>query len=265
MNQPTAPPVPGFLPVPARGRVFSGSRVIAGTDVTPGGRLRLDALVRFLQQIAEEDVLSAGLALPYDWLVRKYTIVIGGCPARGERVEFRTFCSGTGPRWAERATTLTSTDGDDLIQARGVWVAVTQPEGRACAPGEEFHRVYGEAAQGRRVSARLAHPAPPGKAAAREWPLRASDFDIAGHVNNAVHWAAVEDVLTGVDWLPVHAEMEYRSPILPGQPVRVAVSEEPGQLRVWLLGAESDAGPGSSRADGRGGSAEVLASAYLAR
>jgi acyl-ACP thioesterase len=249
MNQAAAPPVPEFLPVPARGRVFSGSRVIAGTDVAPGGRLRLDALARFLQQIAEEDVLGAGLVLPYDWLVRKYTIVIGGYPARGERVELRTFCSGTGPRWAERATTLTGPGGDDLIQARGVWVAVTQPDGRSCAPGEEFHRVYGEAAQGRQVSARLAHPAPPAGTATRDWPLRASDIDIAGHVNNAVHWAAVEDVLADADWLPALAEMEYRSPILPGQPVRVAMSEEPGQLRAWLLG---DAG-------------QVLASAYLAR
>lgn len=249
MNQLTAPAVREFLPVPARGRVFSGSRVIAGTDVTPGGRLRLDALVRYLQQIAEEDVLSAGLALPYDWLVRKYTIVIRGYPARGDRVEMRTFCSGTGPRWAERSTTLNGPGGASLIQARGVWVAVTQPDGRPCAPGEEFHHVYGEAAQGRQVSARLTHSGPPEGIAARDWPLRASDFDIAGHVNNAVHWAAVEDVLTGVDWLPVFAEMEYRSPILPGEPVRVAVSEEPAQLRVWLLG-----GPG-----------QVLASACLAR
>lgn len=248
MKEPMAPPEPEFRPIPVRGRVFGGSRVIAGTDVSANGRLRLDAVVRFLQEIAEEDVLNAGLAQVYDWLARKYTVVIRGYPAHGDRVELRTFCSGTGPRWAERVTTLTGPGGQELIQARGVWVALSKNDGEPCAPGEEFHRVYAEAAGSRRVSARLVHPAPPAGIGGRDWPLRTSDFDIAGHVNNAVHWAAVEDVLAAVDWLPTLAEMEYRAPILPGQTVRLAVREEPGRLRVWLLG---DSG-------------QALASAFLA-
>jgi acyl-ACP thioesterase len=60
------------------------------------------------------------------------------------------------------------------------------------------------------------------------------DFDTAGHVNNAVHWAAVEDELAGLDWLPGHAELEYHRPILPGAEPELVTSREPGELRAWL-------------------------------
>jgi acyl-ACP thioesterase len=88
------------------------------------------------------------------------------------------------------------------------------------------------------VSARLSHPGPPERdlaQPARTWPLRASDFDTAGHVNNAIHWAVVEDVLTEVGWLPASAEFEYHRPVLPGYEPRLLTSSQPGQLSVWLL------------------------------
>lgn len=225
-----------FLPSPARGRVFTASRAIRGTDVTPDGRLRLDVLARYLQEVAEDDVADAGLTLPYGWLLRRCQVSIRGYPRFGEQARLATFCSATGPRWAQRTTTLTGPSGD-LMQATALWVAVSRADGRPAGLGEPFHRVYGKATQGRRVSARLTHPAPPGQQDARPWPLRASDFDTAGHVNNTVHWAAVEDVLARLDWLPVSAEIEYQRPILPGHDVRLVTGHEPASLRVWLVNA----------------------------
>ena len=52
-----------------------------------------------------------------------------------------------------------------------------------------------------------------GEAHVRDWPLRASDFDTARHVNNAVHWAALEDVIAGLGWRPSTAELEYHRAI----------------------------------------------------
>jgi len=60
-----------FLPPPAAGRVFTAGYPIQRTDVTPDGRLRLDALARDLQDVAEDDVADSGLAEPCDWLVRR--------------------------------------------------------------------------------------------------------------------------------------------------------------------------------------------------
>jgi acyl-ACP thioesterase len=87
-----------FLPPPAAGRVFTAGYPIRRTDVTPGGRLRLDALARYLQDAAEDDVADSGLSEPYDWLVRRCALTIRGWPRMGQRLRLATFCSATGPR-----------------------------------------------------------------------------------------------------------------------------------------------------------------------
>jgi acyl-ACP thioesterase len=242
--------VPAFSPDPAGGRVFTAAgRLVRSTDVTPAGRLRFDALARYLQEAAEDDRAEAGLAGQHAWLVRRVAIAVRGFPAHGDRVTLRTFCSATGPRWAERTTTLIGPGGGDLIQATAVWAAVSRADGRPVPLGETFYRLYGAAAQGRTVSARLSHAGPPEPRAARHWPLRATDFDTAGHVNNAIHWAIVEDILAGLDWLPTRAELEYHRPVLPGTEPRMVTSHSPGQLSVWLLNG-SDQRLASARLSG---------------
>jgi acyl-ACP thioesterase len=233
---PDASPVPGFLPDPAQGRVFTTARIVRSTDVTPAGRLRFDALARHLQEAAEDDLAEAGWDEPYGWLLRRCAVAVRSYPARGEQVGLRTFCSATGPRWAERTTTVSGPAGD-LIQARAVWVAITRADGSPCPLGAEFHRLYGPSTGGRRVSARLSHPGPPHTQDGRAWPLRASDFDPAGHANNAIHWAAAEDALAGLGSLPSGAELEYHRPVLPGHEPRLVTSRTPDHLWVWVLNA----------------------------
>ncbi|HEV3290189.1 MAG TPA: acyl-ACP thioesterase domain-containing protein [Streptosporangiaceae bacterium] len=229
-----AGPGPVFAAGPAQGRLFTTSRLVRGTDVTPAGRLRFDAFARYLQEAAEDDVADTGWAAPYDWRLRRCEVAIRGYPGYGELVSLRTFCSATGPRWAERTTTLAG-PGGDLMQARAVWVAIARADGRPCPLGEMFHRLYGAAAQGRGVSTRLTHPGPPASQAGTSWPLRASDFDPAGHVGNTVHWAAVEDILAQSAALPVTAELEYHRPMLPGQQPRLVTTRIDGQVWAWLL------------------------------
>jgi acyl-ACP thioesterase len=185
--------------------------------VTPAARLRFDALARYLQEAAEDDLADAGWDEPSGWLLRRVAIAARGYPARGDHVGLRTFCSATGPRWAERTTTLAG-PGGDLIQARAVWVAIARADGRPAPLGAQFQRLYGEAAQGRRVSARLSLPGPSASQPGRPWPLRATNFDTAGHVNNSVHWAAVEDVLAGLG--ARLAAGQRRTRILPPHPAR---------------------------------------------
>ncbi len=273
---------PAFTPEPVSGRVFGARRIVRSTDVTPSGRLRLDALARYLQNVAEDDVADAlhveslpaaegsGLSGPKDrlpglatlrgahggrppglagvvWLVRRSAIAVRSFPMMGDRLSLRTFCSGVGPRWAERTTTVRGEAGD-VVQATALWAAISAADGRPVPPGEEFDKLYGEAAQGRVVSARLSHARPEGTATGRPWPLRAADFDTAGHVNNAVHWAAVEDVLADADWAPATAEVEYHRAILPGCVPRLVTGGDGAQRVAWLLDGD-----------------RVLASALLSR
>lgn len=226
-------PAPVFRADPPQGRVFATTRQVRSTDVIPAGRLRLDALARYLQEAAEDDVSDAGWDGSYFWLLRRVALVIRGFPAHRERISLRTYCSATGPRWAERTTTVSGAGGD-LIQSTAIWVAVSAGDGRPVPLDESFQQVYGPSTEGRQVSARLSHPGPPGSVPGRPWPLRAADFDPAGHVNNSIHWAAVEDELAGLDWLPGLAELEYHRPIRPGAEPELVSSQDPGELRAWL-------------------------------
>src|ERR1700733_4643686 len=124
---------PAFRPDPPQGRVFTTTRRVRGTDVIPAGRLRLNALVRYLQQAAEDDVSDAGWDGPCLGLLLRVALAMRGYPAHRERISLRTYCSATGPRWAER-TTVVSGAGGDLIQSPGVRVAVAAG-GRRAGPG----------------------------------------------------------------------------------------------------------------------------------
>jgi acyl-ACP thioesterase len=229
--------LPRFTASPAGGRVYATSRTVRATDVTATGRLRLDAFARYLQDAAEDDVADTGWTAPYGWLLRRCAVSARRYPVAGDRVTLCTFCTGTGPRWAERTTTLAGPDGD-LMQATAVWVAVGR-DGQPAELGPGFHRCYGQAAAGRRVTARLTLPAPGPSAAGQPWPLRATDFDPAGHVNNTVHWAAAEDILAGLGWLPATAELEYHRPILPRDAPELLTSTAADEVLFWLVNGEA--------------------------
>jgi acyl-ACP thioesterase len=229
-----SPPHPGFLPEPEHGRVYAGRRIVRSIDVTPGRRLRLDALARYLQFAAEDDIADAGLHEPVGWVVRRTAVTVGSFPRMRERLSVRTFCSATGPSWAERTTTLTGADGG-LIQARAVWAAVSRADGTLTMLTPEFHRVYGPSTAGRTISARPQLPRPPLGATGPGWSLRAADFDIANHVNNTVHWAAIEDLLTPAGWRPATAAIEYHRPILPGCVPQLVSELDDAGLSAWLV------------------------------
>lgn len=230
---------PPFGEGPASGRVFATRRIVRSTDVAPSGRLRLDSLARYLQSAAEDDLADSGLAEPVVWLVRRCELTIVSLPRAGERLSIRTYCSGTGPRWAERTTTLSSGAGD-LVQARAVWAVVGRDSGRPVPLSAGFLAIYGPSAGGRAVSARLSHPRPDGAAGpGRPWPLRASDFDGAGHVNNAVHWAAVEDELAVSGWTPAAAEMEYHRAITPDCDPVLLTDRSDRAAAIWLTSGGS--------------------------
>lgn len=250
------PEIPPFALEPPHGRVFEGSRCVRATDATATGRLRLDGLARFLQDVAEDDVADTGWQPPYGWLLRRCAVAVREYPRVTAHVTLRTYCSGTGPRWAQRTTTVIS-GGGAVIQAVALWVAVDHATGQPCSLGDDFYRLYGAAAQGHRASARLELPGPERNATARDWPTRAADFDTARHVNNTVYWAALEDVIQETQASPPHrALLEYHRPILPAdRPVlRAAVVPPspggPGHTDAWLTDAGGETCYASARLTG---------------
>jgi acyl-ACP thioesterase len=220
----------------AGGRVFENTRQVRLGDADATGRLRLDALARHLQDVATDDSRDSGMDhQPIVWVVRRAALAVMRWPRYLERVTYSTFCSGSGPHWAERRTRARG-DGGGHVEAAVLWASLDPASGRLAPLNEAFDRVWGPAAGGRTVSARLLQPGPAADAAARPWPVRAADLDVMGHVNNAVHWQAVEDQIARSlpGRVPVAAECEYRLPIDLECDVQVRCVTGGGTLRLWL-------------------------------
>ena len=203
-----------FVTPPADARVFRHPAVAGLADVAPSGRVRLDAIARWLQDAALADVVDSGLDGGGVWVLRRLRLRVERFPRFGEALEVATFCSGTGALVAERRSTVRGAGGvgEAAVEALALWVHL-DPDGAHPRPlPDGFEAVYGATAAGRRVRARLRHPAaPPDGAPGRPWRFRAADLDLAGHVNNAVYWQVLEEELVPAEPAAADAEIEYRA------------------------------------------------------
>ncbi|MGI9119653.1 MAG: acyl-ACP thioesterase domain-containing protein [Acidimicrobiales bacterium] len=228
----TPDPRVDFIPFPGRGRQFLTSDVVRFGDTHPSGRLRLDALARLVQDTGNDDLADAGLDPASPWVTRRTSVwVPGRWPSLGEPLTVATFCSGLGTRWGDRRTSVRSPSG--VVEVAAVWIFLDDV-GRPARLPESFLAVYGESAEGRRTSTRLHHPGPPAAADRRSWPLRATDIDVFGHVNNTAMWMPIEDELSRRGLVPRFAEIEYRLAIGAGDQVELVSHVDGERLGVWL-------------------------------
>jgi acyl-ACP thioesterase len=220
------------IDVPASGRVHGHQRRVQFADVSPAGRLRFDAAARMLQDVSDEDTTDAGFPPSEPWVVRRAEMLVHRYPSFRDEVDLRTWCSGTGARWAERRVRIAA-DAGGRIDAVVLWVHL-DAKGRPARLPDRFELLYGEAAHGRKVRARLHHdPLPPEGTRTTPFPLRATDFDLLDHVNNAVSWEPVEEVLARRRDLaaPLRVSVEHPASIDP----EVAVVERDDGFDLWLL------------------------------
>jgi acyl-ACP thioesterase len=225
-----------LVPIPSGVRTFASRRAVRLADMDALGRLRLDALARFLQDAAIEDVDETGWGTPeHLWFVRSMRVDVLAPFLRDSTVELVTWCSGLAALAAGRRWSVTG-DAGGQVEVDSVWIHL---DSQARPARIEDFGVYAEAAGGRLVSTRLtlAEPAEPGIVV--PWQLRATDVDRHGHVNNAVHWQAVEHVLAGGGpdlRQPLRARLDYREPLDLGERVELAVSRGDRATNLVLRG-----------------------------
>lgn len=222
------------IPVPASGRTFSATRRIGLADLDRTGRVRLDAIARLLQDVAIDDVQETGWGTPsHLWFVRRIRIDVRTPFLADGELALTTWCSGLAAIAAGRRWSLRGERGGHA-EVDSVWIHLDPDQRPARIEG---FGIYGEATGGRHVSTKLELPDPPEDARMIPWPLRATDPDVHGHVNNAIHWQAVEHALVGSGLdpaLPLVAELDYREPLDLGDEVELAVASDGATLLAGL-------------------------------
>jgi acyl-ACP thioesterase len=224
-----------MVPFPSQGRTFVESRRVRLTDMDARGRLRLDAVARFLQEIAIDDVDETGWGAPdHLWFVRRMRVDVLEPFLADREVELVTWCSGLATVAAGRRWSLTG-DGGGRIEVDSVWIHL----GADQRPSRitQFD-AYARVAGGRRVSSRPQLADPPTDGPRLPWPLRASDVDLHGHVNNTVYWQAIEEVLLGGGpelGRPLRARLDFREPLDLGDPLELALTGDEHQLDVGFM------------------------------
>ena len=117
-------------------------------DVVGSGRARLDAIARWLQEVARQDLEDAGFEGRGVWIVRRTRIRAEAFPRYGEQVTLRTFCSGIGRFSAERRTSLES--GGGRVEAVSRWICMEPDGSRPQRLEDEFRDAYAPSRGGAR-------------------------------------------------------------------------------------------------------------------
>jgi acyl-ACP thioesterase len=222
--------VESLVPPPPSGRTFRVGYRIRLSDADVSGRLRLDAVARYLQDAAIDDVAETDWGAPeHLWVLRAVRIDVVTPFLDDTEVDIVTWGSSLSALAAGRRWSL-SGDAGGVIEVDSTWIHLG-PDARPARIGEGFEG-YAEAAQGRVASTKLSLPAPAADGNRFAWPLRATDVDRMGHVNNASYWGAVEHRLVERQpdlRRPYRARLDYRHPIDLGEDVEIAEETAEGR------------------------------------
>lgn len=185
-----------------------------------------------------DDVDETGWGAPeHLWVLRHIWIDVVAPVGGDDYVELETWCSGIAPVAAGRRMSLVG-DRGGRVELDSVWVHLG-PDARPARIGD--FGPYATAAGNRVVSPRVELPHPPLDGTRAGWPLRATDVDHLGHVNNAVYWQAVEECLrrAGPDpHLPTRALLGYRHAIDLGEEIELVEFSDDGRYSVGFVARE---------------------------
>lgn len=237
---------------PSHGRTFTVDRRVRLGDVTPDGRLRLDAIARYCQDTSNDDTRAVDLPGAMSWVVRRTVIDVIRPAHWDEVVAVTTWAGGLGRRWAERRLDLVGVPGAvrsrDLpaagrvrepadIRVATLWIHLDPTNGRPRNLSEAFLEHYAEAAGDRIVSAKRVLPIEvPADAERSPWPVRHTDLDTLGHVNNANYLSVAEEFLP-TEWGegPLRVVVDYGAGVPIGAEVEIAHVTSVDRLDLWWV------------------------------
>lgn len=214
-------------------------------DTDADERLSLDAVARYLQDIGFENIEVAEDGDAHRvWVVRRTVIDVLKPITFGERVSLRRWCSATSNRWCNMRVQINGSAGG-LVETEAFLIHFNEESGLPARMSERFlaqmlamtseHRLRWKAALTEPLPARSAADSVTG------FPLRVTDIDRLGHVNNAVYLSGLEEAVAlhpEVATAPYRAVMEYTKPLMAGDRVELVAKRDGDALDVWFAVGE---------------------------
>ncbi|MEV6659792.1 acyl-[acyl-carrier-protein] thioesterase [Nocardia fluminea] len=219
-------------------QAFAMSWPVRLGDTDADDRLRLDAVARYLQDIGFDhlDAVADG-DTHQAWIVRRTVIDVYEPIVFGDRVQLRRWADALSNRWCDMRIQLRGEKGGH-IEAAAFLIHIDPVAGRPARMSDAFmapmlasttqHRLRWKAALSELDVADVEEV---------PFPLRVTDVDRLGHVNNAVYWEALEEALAAHPdrhRLPYRAIVEHVGPVMMGDKVVLRTSSHPDRLRVQL-------------------------------
>ncbi|WP_171018673.1 acyl-ACP thioesterase domain-containing protein [Rhodococcus sp. Q] len=226
---------------PASATPFRTSRPLRTGDVAPDNRLRFDGIARYLQDIASDNADAAGFGVTDPvWILRRTVIDVHTPAAFPDRLHLSRWCSSYSTRWSNMRVQLTSDKGA-RIETEGFWINLNPDTGMPTRISDSTLELLATTTDESRLRWKAwldqDAPAPDGVPDAA-FPLRSTDLDPLGHVNNAAYLHAVEEHVTARPDLlaaPHRLVIEYRAPITAGEHLALRRRDDDESSTVWFV------------------------------
>ena len=211
-------------------------------DIDADQRLRLDSIARYLQDIGYEHLEVAVEGDKHQgWVVRRTVTDVLRPIQFGERVHLRRWCSATSNRWCNMRVQITGSGGG-LVETEAFLIHFGEESGLPTRMSEAFLAPMLENTTEHRLrwKAALTDPMPAAgdpDVSVTPFPLRFTDIDKLGHVNNAVHMHGIEEILAkhpDVTDGRYRAVIEYGKPLMGGDEVSMRSRRNGSALDVWF-------------------------------
>lgn len=232
-----------------RAELFEATYRVRACDAGADNRVRLDAMARYLQDIAADMIEDSAFAEsdPF-WILRRTVMDVHRPLSLPGDVHVSRWCNAISTRWVTMRQTIigapeTSPANPEprepgLVETESFCIKVT-PDGQVGRISEAALESLGAGATETRLRWRAMNPAtPPEGRAGTPFAPRSSDIDVFGHVNNTIYWHIVEDALGEHEDLiaaPHRAVVEHLRPVPPATTVSVVADRDGDRLALWIL------------------------------
>ena len=206
--------------------VFERRWPLRPADVDRLGRLRMDAALRHIQDIGQDQLRENGHNDTHPlWIVRRTMVDMISPIEFQDMLRLRRWCSGASNRWCEMRVRIEGRRGG-LIESEAFWINFNRETQGPARIADDFMEALLKTTDVNRLRWKpyLKGGSREDADEIREFPIRVSDIDLFDHVNNSVYWKVVEEFLAPHPELlesPLRVTIEHDAAVAYGEKLEI--------------------------------------------